>query len=113
MALEMRLYEAQQSAPFLQQECRRRLLWAVYVSDLLFDNDQLQMDTELLLDVPLPCNLWNFTQGIPCKTLTLRELQSKVGDDSKQQLSNPCAFLIAILAIRRKILRFVTTSDPL
>lgn len=105
MTLDLRLYETDASTSFLQQECRRRLMWGVFVSDLLFDNDQLEIDMDLLLDVPLPCNLWNFTQGIPCKTLTLRQLQSRVDDVATQQSSNHCAFLISILVTRRKILR--------
>lgn len=105
MALELRLYEVDLSTPFLQQECRRRLLWAVLVSDLLFDNDQFQIDTNLLLDLPLPCNLWNFTQGTHCETLTLRQMQSPVENTATQQQSNHCAFLISILVVRRKIMR--------
>ncbi|KAK2591191.1 hypothetical protein QQS21_011125 [Conoideocrella luteorostrata] len=107
MTLDLRLYETNPSTSFLQQECRRRLMWAVFVSDLLFDNDQLEIDMNLLLDVPLPCNLWSFTQGIPCKTLTLRQMQNVVDDVATQQSSNHCAFLISILVTRRKILRYI------
>ena len=105
MTLDLKLYQIDPSTPFLQQECRRRLMWSVFVSDLLFDNEQLEIDMEILSDLPLPCNLWNFTQGIPCKTLTLRQMQTAIDDADTQQSTNHCAFLISILVIRRKILR--------
>ena len=103
MSMQLRLYELESPGTFLQQECRRRLMWAVLVSDLLFDSD-FPINPDLLMDLPLPCNLWSFTQGLPCKTLTLRQLRGNVEDDAIKQSSNHCAYLINILVIRRKIL---------
>ena len=82
-------------------------MWAVFVSDLLYDSEN-HINPDLLVDLPLPCNLWSFTQGLPCKTLTLRQLRGKVEDDAIKQSSNHCAYLISILVIRRKILRYVS-----
>ncbi|KAE8440368.1 hypothetical protein EG329_008327 [Mollisiaceae sp. DMI_Dod_QoI] len=111
MALQLKLNEIshspQESGTFLQQECRRRLMWSVYVSDLLFDCDNCQVNEALVADLPLPCNLWSFTQGLPCKTLTLRQLRDHVEDGPIKQSSNQCSYLISILAIRRKILRYI------
>lgn len=105
MSLQLRLYELDSRGTFLQQECQRRLMWAVFVSDLLFECDKNQIDPDLLIDLPLPCNLWSFTQGLPCKTLTLRQLRGKVENVTIKQSSNHCAYLINILVIRRKILK--------
>ncbi|KAL7917185.1 hypothetical protein ACQKWADRAFT_307392 [Trichoderma austrokoningii] len=106
MSMQLKLYEPSSQGTFLQQECRRRLMWAVLVSDLLFESNS-HIDLELLMDVPLPCNLWSFTQGQPCQTLTLRQLRGVVEDDAIKQSSNHCAYLINILAIRRKILTYM------
>ena len=92
MSMQLRLYELESPGTFLQQECRRRLMWAVLVSDLLFDSD-FPINPDLLMDLPLPC-----------KTLTLRQLRGNVEDDAIKQSSNHCAYLINILVIRRKIL---------
>lgn len=106
MSMQLKLYEPNSPGTFLQQECRRRLMWAVLVSDLLFESNS-HIDVELLMDVPLPCNLWSFTQGQPCRTLTLRQLRGVVEDEAIKQSSNHCAYLINILVIRRKILTCV------
>jgi hypothetical protein len=105
MSLQLRLHELVSPGTFLQQECRRRLMWAVFVSDLLFDCEKSNINPDLLLDLPLPCNLWSFTQGLPCKTLTLRQLRGRVEDAAIKQSSNHCAYLINIIMIRRKVLK--------
>jgi hypothetical protein len=105
MSLQLRLHELVSPGTFLQQECRRRLMWAVFVSDLLFDCEKSNINPDLLLDLPLPCNLWSFTQGLPCKTLTLRHLRGRVDDAAIKQSSNHCAYLINIIMIRRKVLK--------
>ena len=105
MSLQLRLHELVSPGTFLQQECRRRLMWAVFVSDLLFDCDKSNVNPDLLLDLPLPCNLWSFTQGLPCKTLTLRQLRGRVDDTAIKQSSNHCAYVINIIMIRRKVLK--------
>ncbi|CZR64015.1 uncharacterized protein PAC_13912 [Phialocephala subalpina] len=111
MALQLKLHEispnSQGPGTFLQQECRRRLMWSVLVSDLLFNCDKVCIDEALVEDLPLPCNLWSFTQGLPCKTLTLRQLRSHVPDGPIKQSSNHCSYLINILVIRRRILRYI------
>lgn len=110
MALDLELHMAPQDGIFLEQECRRRLMWSVFVSDLLFNNERPIVETDVLLDLPLPCNIWSFTQGVPCRTLTLRELQQQITDPSIQQATNHCAYLISILAIRRNIIQQVDPS---
>ncbi|KAH0531155.1 hypothetical protein TsFJ059_000023 [Trichoderma semiorbis] len=110
MSMQLKLYESNPPGTFLQQECRRRLMWAVLVSDLLYESNS-HIDLELLMDVPLPCNLWSFTQGQPCKTLTLRQLRGVVEDEAIKQSSNHCAYLINILVIRRKILTYTQEAQ--
>ncbi|OPB36105.1 hypothetical protein A0O28_0108790 [Trichoderma guizhouense] len=110
MSMQLKLYESNSPGTFLQQECRRRLMWAVLVSDLLYESNS-HIDLELLMDVPLPCNLWSFTQGQPCKTLTLRQLGGVVEDEAIKQSSNHCAYLINILVIRRKILTYMQEAQ--
>ncbi|KAL7780934.1 hypothetical protein V8C43DRAFT_248182 [Trichoderma afarasin] len=110
MSMQLKLYESNSPGTFLQQECRRRLMWAVLVSDLLYESNS-HIDLELLMDVPLPCNLWSFTQGQPCKTLTLRQLRGVVEDEAIKQSSNHCAYLINILVIRRKILTYMQEAQ--
>jgi hypothetical protein len=105
MSLQLRFHELVSPGTFLQQECRRRLMWAVFVSDLLFDCDKSNVNPDLLLDLPLPCNLWSFTQGLPCKTLTLRQLRGRVDDTAIKQSSNHCAYVINIIMIRRRVLK--------
>jgi len=105
MSLQLKLHELVSPGTFLQQECRRRLMWAVFVSDLLFDCEKSNINSDLLLDLPLPCNLWSFTQGLPCKTLTLRQLRGRVDDGAIKQSSNHCAYLINIIMIRRNVLK--------
>ena len=105
MSLQLKLHELMSPGTFLQQECRRRLMWAVFVSDLLFDCEKSNINPDLLLDLPLPCNLWSFTQGLPCKTLTLRQLRGRVADGTIKQSSNHCAYVINIIMIRRKVLK--------
>ncbi|KAI9739922.1 MAG: hypothetical protein M1818_004978 [Claussenomyces sp. TS43310] len=115
MALQLKLGKSagtdlspnERSRSFLQQECHRRLMWSVFVSDLLFACDESHINEQWVADLPLPCNLWSFTQGIPCKTLRLPQLGSKVNDIEIKQATNPCAYLIGILVLRRKILNFV------
>ena len=107
MALDLKLHIAPQDGIFLEQECRRRLMWSVFVSDLLFNNERPIVETDLLFDLPLPCNIWSFTQGVPCRTLTLHELQQQITDPSIQQATNHCAYLISILTIRRNIIQQV------
>lgn len=88
---------------FLEQECRRRLMWTVFVSDLLFHPVNGYIRAESLEEMPLPCNTWSFTQGIPCRTTTMRELRQQNHTLPALQATNNCAFLITILCIRRKI----------
>jgi hypothetical protein len=92
------------SATFLEQECNRRLLWSVFVGDILLASDQMQISEEYVADIGLPCNLWNFTQGTACTTLHLH-------DDTKDvavlHATNPNGYLVRILALKRRIHRSV------
>jgi hypothetical protein len=109
MALQLKLNQnttgSDNPESFLQGEVRRRLMWSVLVTDLLFSSDTNYIGEELVADLPLPCNLWNFTQGIPCTTLQLWQLSGRVLDGTVKQATNPCAYLIQILVLRRKVLR--------
>ena len=93
------------SAEFLRLECHSRLMWTIFVSDLLFAFDETYVSEPAMTNLYLPCNLWNFTQGTPCTTLRLSEILERKIDPTLRQATNPCAYLIKILAIRRKIIK--------
>lgn len=92
------------SAEFLRMECHSRLMWTVFVSDLLH-SDEGNISEDAMACLYLPCNLWSFTQGTPCTTLRLSEVSESTADSKLRQATNPCAYLIKILAIRRKIIK--------
>lgn len=96
---------AMTSAKFLRAECHNRLMWTVFVSDLLYTFDESHIGEQMMNKVPLPCNLWSFTQGAPCKTLRLPQVSDSKAGSSLRQATNPCAYLIKILTIRRRILK--------
>lgn len=95
---------------FLAQECRSRLVWSVFVADQLFSYENTHMDAQRVTDLPLPCNLWNFTQGSHCDTLRLSQVCETTADITVRQSTNPCAYLIKILIIRRDILKSVNSK---
>lgn len=88
---------------FARQESRVRLMWSVYVLHCLLLCDEVGSNEELLQNLPLPCNLWNFMQGLPCHTLRLSET---VDHAERASATNPCAYLIRIVIIRSEIMRF-------
>lgn len=88
------------SASFLEQECTRRLMWSVFVSDILLASDETEVSDEYVASVGLPCNLWNFTQGTSCATLCLHD---DTQDISVYRATNPNGYLVRILALKREI----------
>lgn len=97
-------------ASFLTQECQSRLAWSVFVADQLFSYENTHIDSQRVTDVPLPCNLWSFTQGSHCDTLRLNQVCESAADITIRQSTNPCAYLIKILTIRRNILESVKSN---
>jgi hypothetical protein len=95
------------SAEFLRVECHSRLMWTVFVSDLLFAFDETYVSEQAMANLYLPCNLWSFTQGTPCTTLRLSEISQRTINPTLRQATNPCAYLIKILTVRWKIIKCV------
>lgn len=96
------------SAEFLRAECHNRLMWTIFVSDLLYAFDETHVSEQAMADLYSPCNLWSFTQGTPCTTLRLAQLTERTADPALRQATNPCAYLIKVLAIRRKIIKLIS-----
>ena len=93
------------SAEFLRAECHSRLMWTIFVSDLLYAFDEPQVSEQAMADLYLPCNLWSFTQGTPSATLRMAQVSVRAADTTLRQATNPCAYFIKILATRRKIIK--------
>ncbi|KAH7144225.1 fungal-specific transcription factor domain-containing protein [Dactylonectria estremocensis] len=77
------------------RECRRRLMWSCYVTDVLCSNgvDQLTLIFEKDLKIQLPCNNRNFLHQQPSITRTLT------------------GYLIQQLEIRRRVLWYIKHLD--
>lgn len=117
MALQLKLNcpnarqpSVMKSAEFLRTECHSRLMWTIFVSDLLYAFDGTQVTEQHMADLYLPCNLWSFTQGSPSTTLRLAQISDKTSDTTLRQATNPCAYFIKILTIRRKIIKQVSST---
>ena len=95
--------DASRQRNFARQESRIRLMWAVYVLHCLLLCDELHSNENFLQTLPLPCNVWNFMQGLPSRTLCLSEPFS---DPERASATNPCAYLIKIVIVRSEIMRF-------
>lgn len=95
--------DAQRQTSFARQESRIRLMWSVYVLHCLLLCDEVNSNEELMKELPLPCNVWNFMQGLPCKTTRLAEATD---DAERVSATNPCAHLIRVVIIRSEIMRF-------
>lgn len=94
------------SAEFMSMECSNRLMWAMFVSDAIYAfDDNGQLNEEHVASMNLPCNIWSFTQGTPSSTLQMSQISQETADTSLRQATNPCAYLIKILAIRRTIIK--------
>ncbi|KAI9727387.1 MAG: hypothetical protein M1834_008458 [Cirrosporium novae-zelandiae] len=92
---------------FIQLECHIRLMWCVFISNTLLACEELEYNENLVEELPLPCNAWNFFQGFPCKTLRLSDTAT---DTEAGNVTNPCAYLIKIILIRKRILRYIFSS---
>lgn len=95
--------ELQRQRNFARQESRIRLMWSIYVLHCLLLCDEVHSNEELLQTLPLPCNVWNFMQGLHCETLRLPE---PINHAERAHVTNPCAYLIKIVIIRSEIMRF-------
>lgn len=77
---------------------------------MLFNWEHAVFETELVLDIPLPCDSWSFTQGVACEAETLRQLTLSDQPNSRKKVTHQCAWLISILTIRRKVIKYVFSS---
>ncbi|KAL1303092.1 hypothetical protein AAFC00_006535 [Neodothiora populina] len=108
LQLKMNAYEppaesAAQARNFARQESRVRLMWSIYVLHCLLLCDEVHSNANLMDKLPLPCNAWNFFQGLHCQTL---RLQDPMGDPQQVSATNPCAYYIKVVIIRSEIMRF-------
>lgn len=114
IAYGLRLNHPTDAIPFMNQECRRRLMWCTYVLDRLSTYgglDYPHLCPRESVHVQLPCNPNSFDNERECKTGSLRDLAGgatihNVGDS---------AYLIRILDIRDRIDQYLhgdATSSP-
>lgn len=96
------------------RECRRRLMWSCYVTDVLCGSgvEQLTLIHERDLKIQLPCNDWSFLHERPCITRTLsgapltfvpREL-APTGIDGNMGL---LGYFVQQMEMRRRVLWYI------
>ncbi|KAH8797737.1 hypothetical protein F5884DRAFT_814652 [Xylogone sp. PMI_703] len=93
-----------ESSQFLEEECHLRLMWSIFVADLLFGCDESQINETSVALLPTPCSMWNFAQASPCVTFRIHD---KLYDTVVEHATNPCAYLIRVLLIRKRILHYI------
>jgi hypothetical protein len=113
------LGQSSDSAPSVTtRECRRRLMWSCYVTDVLVGSgvDQLTLIHEKDLKIQLPCNEWGFLHERPCITRTLDgsplsfvppELIPADLDGNMGLLG----YFVQHTEIRRRVLRYIKHLD--
>ncbi|KAF4965810.1 hypothetical protein FZEAL_10729, partial [Fusarium zealandicum] len=100
------------------RECRRRLMWSCYITDVLCSNgvEQLTLISEKHLKIQLPCNDWSFLHEQPCITRTLNGSPldfipcSIIPIDIDSNMGM-LAYLIRVLEIRRRVLWYIKNLD--
>ncbi|KAF5010277.1 hypothetical protein FDECE_3562 [Fusarium decemcellulare] len=100
------------------RECRRRLMWSCYVTDVLCSNgvEQLTLIFEKDLKIQLPCSDWNFLNERPCITRTLNGSpldfvpRNMIPGDIDSNMGM-LAYLIQQLEIRRRVLWYIKHLD--
>lgn len=100
------------------RECRRRLMWSCYVTDVLCSNgvEQLTLVFEKHIGIQLPCHERNFLHERPCitRTLTGSPLDfippDKIPVDIDSNMGM-LGYLIQHLEIRRRVLWYIKHLD--
>ncbi|KAH8665477.1 fungal-specific transcription factor domain-containing protein [Ilyonectria robusta] len=100
------------------RECRRRLMWSCYVTDVLCSNgvEQLTLIFEKDIKIQLPCNNRNFLHRQPSITRTLTGLPldfappDKIPADLNSNMGM-LGYLIQLLEIRRRVLWYIKHLD--
>ncbi|KAH7141852.1 fungal-specific transcription factor domain-containing protein [Dactylonectria macrodidyma] len=100
------------------RECRRRLMWSCYVTDVLCSNgvEQLTLIFEKDLKIQLPCNNRNFLHQQPSITRTLTGSPlgfvppDKIPADIDSNMGM-LGYLIQQLEIRRRVLWYIKHLD--
>ncbi|KAH7268537.1 fungal-specific transcription factor domain-containing protein [Fusarium solani] len=100
------------------RECRRRLMWSCYVTDVLCSNgvEQLTLVFEKHIGIQLPCHERNFLHERPCitRTLTGSPLDFIPPDKIPVDIDSNMGMLghlIQHLEIRRRVLWYIKHLD--
>ncbi|RSM06558.1 hypothetical protein CEP52_005718 [Fusarium oligoseptatum] len=100
------------------RECRRRLMWSCYVTDVLCSNgvEQLTLVFEKHIGIQLPCHERNFLHERPCitRTLTGSPLDFIPPDKLPVDIDSNMGmlgYLIQQLEIRRRVLWYIKHLD--
>ncbi|KAK9327533.1 fungal-specific transcription factor domain-containing protein [Lipomyces starkeyi] len=107
MAFTLRLNYEERKLPFTAQECRRRVMWAIFVVDTFYASGQVDLSVCPIerMQVQLPCNERCFAYEIEVETELLRR---PLGQPVAGNLGL-LAYLIRIFDIRYRIQCFSRT----
>lgn len=102
MAFTLRLNHEQEHPNAVHQECRRRLLWAIFHLDRQFSGglEDLAVCPPEKIHVRLPCDEHTFRRGAASRAAFLSD--PEVQDDTGVDVY---AFLLRVLVIRDRVLR--------
>ncbi|KAI0015451.1 hypothetical protein F4780DRAFT_74236 [Xylariomycetidae sp. FL0641] len=95
--------------PFLNQECRRRLMWCTYIIDKMITGESsgypllCPRDT---MHIQLPCNIRSFALEIECETRDLGDISTGLQGIHDDNLG-VTAYLIRILDIRDQVRNYL------
>ncbi|KAF2720948.1 hypothetical protein K431DRAFT_225285 [Polychaeton citri CBS 116435] len=103
LAFAKRLNIERPSAPPVEQESNRRLMWSIWLLDRLFSGgvEDLAVAPAAKIYLRLPCNERCFSYGVPSKTQFLAPREEDDGRDM-----GVLAYMIRVIEIRDKILRY-------
>jgi hypothetical protein len=103
MAYVMRLNHENTRLPFLAQESRRRLMWAIFVFDTIYSSgrNELTSCSDGTIHLQLPCNERAFELDSPSITEPLRCVPGSAPSTN----IGTTAFLVRVLDIRDRIQR--------
>ncbi|PVH74437.1 hypothetical protein DL98DRAFT_467858 [Cadophora sp. DSE1049] len=107
MAFTLRLNYEERKLPFTAQECRRRVMWAIFVVDTFYASGQVDLSVCAIerIKLQLPCNERSFAYDIEVETEPLRRpLGHPVAGDL-----GLLAYLIRIFDIRYRVQCFART----
>lgn len=100
------------------RECRRRLMWSCYVTDVLCGSgvDQLTLIYERDLKIQLPCNDYSFVRERPKVTRTLDGpaldfLPQEIVPADLDENMGMLGFFVQQIEIRRRVLKYIKHLD--